>query len=753
LLEKVTLRGATDSGSAAVALRGAGVPGTFVMREVVFGSNDILVYNGPTSGLSFLSIISPRVNGSFSEGFIATGAGLSTIFLTGLGALVTSAVGDFCRADTPTATLLLVNVAATIAAGSVDTGVRVLNGGEVQAQGISFPTAAKGIVAENTGAAPIVRCATITTFGAIEIDHPGTTGFITGAFDREVVTVDPASSIGLQHSQTTVKGFTVVGELFQADRQDRAMNLSKLVREASTLGLTSGGELTPGAGLTLNIAAGSGFLSDPTDDFIKEVSWSGGTLAMTDDSENFVWVDTNGVFQRAASRPNVQETIFLGRAPALGGSIDFIDQSPQTNKQHGDLIEEFLRVIFGSRYETGSIVTENGVRGLDVTAGNYFLASLEFNPMGGTGITWDAYRSDGSGGHIKASQTTVDNANWDDGTGTLNGLTAGTFAKHSLYVVGDGSLEEYLLVYGQEEFATLGDAQSGALPVPPPTFIGGVTLIAAIIVEEGQANIEEIVDSRPFGQALNVGGGAVTNHGDLVGLLDDDHPQYLLIGGSRAMTGNLNMGSNNITNVGTINGITIETHAARHLPNGADALATATPVTIVDTTNAPGTANSFARSDHVHGHGTRGGGTQHAAATQSVNGFMSSADKTKLDGLPSIVRYALKIIDVLIDVANAGVAAFSDWNWFQTRNSGFTSGTVIYDVTPGTNRDLTMEIFNLTTATILGTTTVVQGGIRQFGTFAFTVPTADASLQFRAFKVGGGGGNPSIHSIIVEYDQ
>lgn len=32
-------------------------------------------------------------------------------------------------------------------------------------------------------------------------------------------------------------------------------------------------------------------------------------------------------------------------------------------------------------------------------------------------------------------------------------------------------------------------------------------------------------------------------------------------------------------------------------------------------------------------HGTRGGGTQHSAATTSVNGFMSSGDKTKLDGV------------------------------------------------------------------------------------------------------------------------
>jgi hypothetical protein len=32
-------------------------------------------------------------------------------------------------------------------------------------------------------------------------------------------------------------------------------------------------------------------------------------------------------------------------------------------------------------------------------------------------------------------------------------------------------------------------------------------------------------------------------------------------------------------------------------------------------------------------HGVRGGGTQHAAATVGVNGFMSAADKTKLDGI------------------------------------------------------------------------------------------------------------------------
>jgi hypothetical protein len=59
---------------------------------------------------------------------------------------------------------------------------------------------------------------------------------------------------------------------------------------------------------------------------------------------------------------------------------------------------------------------------------------------------------------------------------------------------------------------------------------------------------------------------------------------------------------------------------------------TATP-SDVGTTNAEGSATSLARSDHVHDHGDHaiGDGNQHAIATPSLAGFLSAADKTKLD--------------------------------------------------------------------------------------------------------------------------
>jgi hypothetical protein len=92
--------------------------------------------------------------------------------------------------------------------------------------------------------------------------------------------------------------------------------------------------------------------------------------------------------------------------------------------------------------------------------------------------------------------------------------------------------------------------------------------------------------------------------------------------------------SDNVTGVTSVNGVTIENHSARHNPGGADALATAAPQTI-GTANTEGSAASFARSDHIHNHGSQTDPTHHAIATPSANGFLSAADKTKLNGLPS----------------------------------------------------------------------------------------------------------------------
>ena len=59
------------------------------------------------------------------------------------------------------------------------------------------------------------------------------------------------------------------------------------------------------------------------------------------------------------------------------------------------------------------------------------------------------------------------------------------------------------------------------------------------------------VDSSGTVVDLESGGGGVTDHGALTGLGDDDHTQYLLADGSRALAGSQSCGDNDLTNIKT----------------------------------------------------------------------------------------------------------------------------------------------------------------------------------------------------------
>lgn len=230
--------------------------------------------------------------------------------------------------------------------------------------------------------------------------------------------------------------------------------------------------------------------------------------------------------------------------------------------------------------------------------------------------------------------TVVDNTQYDNGT-ALTPLTPTFYAKHSLYLVGDGVNEGYMLVYSQQEYALLNDAQGGPLPLPPPYFTGGIVIIASIIVQEGNSTFTQINSQRPL-PSFSIGSlsGSIY-HSSLLGLLADDHPQYLLTNGGRVWTGSADCGGFNITNVGTVNSVTVEAHESRHVPGGLDPLPTAAPIVNINATltNNVGTATSFSRSDHQHGIDT---GAPSSQIPNQANAVGSSSNLARADHIHNI---------------------------------------------------------------------------------------------------------------------
>lgn len=88
---------------------------------------------------------------------------------------------------------------------------------------------------------------------------------------------------------------------------------------------------------------------------------------------------------------------------------------------------------------------------------------------------------------------------------------------------------------------------------------------------------------------------------------------------------------------GNVSGTSLEFARADHQHNAP----TGVPVDI-GLTNEEGVSGAFARADHVHAHGSQPGGLLHAPATQSVAGFMSATDKTKVDLLPGHIKAGKK---------------------------------------------------------------------------------------------------------------
>lgn len=435
-------------------------------------------------------------------------------------------------------------------------GIMLEDGAEIDIQAAYIEHWESGIVINNVGSFSILDAQSVDITSCsiyhLNIDHPNTEGGFIGSLNTNLI-INQSSNFVITATDHENKNILLGGTVKQINSDGSTVDISTLIGEGSTMGVMEGGKLSTSAPLQVDVAPGFGYLEIEPQTY-KKYEWGAINITVPVSNVLYIYIDPTNILQHSTSLPDTRYNILLGRVVTSSTDILFIENTGQLAEHATNLIEDFNRKALGAVYHTGSTVTENNTTpfSLDVSSGQYYLSANKILLAGGTSVNFISYYRDGLGDWILNTTNIVDNSQYDDNSGVLQNITSGYYVKHSLYAVGSGPFEKYMLVYAQTEWSTLLLAQQSELPLPPNYFNESIVPIAAIIVQEGASLITQIRDIRPTIAFRSESINAASEHGSLLGLLDDDHPQYLLTNGSRTLTGNLNLGSNSITNINSL---------------------------------------------------------------------------------------------------------------------------------------------------------------------------------------------------------
>lgn len=298
-------------------------------------------------------------------------------------------------------------------------------------------------------------------------------------------------------------------------------------------GSLSGFDLTDNGNGTVNIAAGEIVLRTSASETASIVSMSVSAttnLSLTDNSVNYIYVNYNAgtpVAQAGTSVNdfNCMDKCILYTAVREGTALSYADarnQNVDSNRKHRRMMLE----AEGFRHVTGgSALSETGTRNIAVTAGAFYygLAKISHSAFD-TSVTdsFTYYYRNGSGGWtMVATQTQINNTQYDNGTGTLATLTNNKFGLHWIYLV-NNTPSKLIIQYGQGDYNKISDALAATIPDAPPVANGLGVLIGRIVIEKSAAVFAAIESAlaTPFTSST------ATTHNGLSGLQGGTTNEY-----------------------------------------------------------------------------------------------------------------------------------------------------------------------------------------------------------------------------------
>ena len=280
----------------------------------------------------------------------------------------------------------------------------------------------------------------------------------------------------------------------------------------------------------LNITWSAGEIWDYANSAVVDTDAEGSNQACTDHAINYLkWV--SGTTLTLSTTAPTDLEVSVATVNCSGGDIQEINHVPIYSKNISTLIAAF-QDMFPSIVTSGLVVSEHAgdnAFDVDMTAGVYYSAAYAKETVASKDSTTDNlvrwYQSGASAWTAVIGQTQIDTTQWNNGTS----LAAVNNAKYyrSLFFVTNNGIN---WVYPTEEFNTVAQAIAGEDPELP----AGLTdhPKSTVVILRGDdaafptASGSQWIDRRPIlGSDIS---GTVSDHGNLAGLSDDDHTQYIL---------------------------------------------------------------------------------------------------------------------------------------------------------------------------------------------------------------------------------
>ena len=329
--------------------------------------------------------------------------------------------------------------------------------------------------------------------------------------------------------------------LSQNDYTDEIADLvevkTRVFNDTMSGAMGTGGDLTLTGGITFSVSAGYGYAKDPLDNTIL-IEWTDPiTGSAVANGDNFIYINYLGQIVQQSTRDSANH-IYVGYIRTGFGNTQVVGYSPVkfTIKDYYFHLSKFITTGIGTIVEEGcNLSLQAFPNNLKVTLGSGILWIDLTDKAIPDASTFTKLFETSDFGFIPDTVTaanTINNAyinvRTNDHLTALVPMTTGYYKKDLFFITPEGAL---YYVYATEEYATGELAIAASIPQVPEQIKHSVARVGAVIIQQGATSVVDIYDIRPmFSKLFQTGTPSspttVINHGDLIGLNDDDHGLY-----------------------------------------------------------------------------------------------------------------------------------------------------------------------------------------------------------------------------------